>query len=525
MKESDPVAYPEWTELRKKRGLDPLGMQNSSVVLYQSLVPGISNVTLRIRYYGFYAWLCASYARNIGDTNPQAWQRFIRRAEALYALVAQRKGGEGGVAGTEWAERTLQATEGEVIAFADDAEPGSATHYLKQAWGAYGAAYASQLFEVGVLSTAEAHSIPVPSKDLGEPLAIIFAEELGPIGEQFVQALARGTVTKGELDSFAPMTPSAIRPDGAERDLYERMLFARVGLNRESDEERAQTLLLIVQLLNQLGASPTVMDIRWALYAGCTYDGTALMWPNRELELQCRKWWVYQANDLSHICLEALLKYVLDALEPHRAGVPLSRLIGNLIEEIISVSDRIPITWEEFLKQCAPAENAWSLSDPLAEYALARALIQAGREGGTCRAEDAWKALQLLAVLHNRTNFANEGVVHALNRFDPNAFRSLLTEYRFLEAHVQTNFSAFIGKLLEERVIRRHLWVALRKFRYQGDYTFLIETDDGLIRLRAKDGPVFTNPRLGPALTFLKDIDLLGSNGLTARGRNLIEAT
>ena len=26
------------------------------------------------------------------------------------------------------------------------------------------------------------------------------------------------------------------------------------------------------------------------------------------------------------------------------------------------------------------------------------------------------------------------------------------------------------------------------------------------IRLREKDGPVFTNPRLGPAITFLKDI-------------------
>ena len=51
------IAFPEWTEYRKKNGLDPLGMQNSSVNLYQSLLPGISNVTLRMRYYGLYAWL------------------------------------------------------------------------------------------------------------------------------------------------------------------------------------------------------------------------------------------------------------------------------------------------------------------------------------------------------------------------------------------------------------------------------------------------------------------------------------
>lgn len=48
----------------------------------------------------------------------------------------------------------------------------------------------------------------------------------------------------------------------------------------------------------------------------------------------------------------------------------------------------------------------------------------------------------------------------------------------------------------------------------KGDYTFLVETDDGLIRLREKDGPVFTNPRLGPAIRFLHDIHLLGENGL-----------
>lgn len=43
------TALPEWTEYRKKNGLDPLGIQNSSVNLYQSLLPGISNVTLRMR--------------------------------------------------------------------------------------------------------------------------------------------------------------------------------------------------------------------------------------------------------------------------------------------------------------------------------------------------------------------------------------------------------------------------------------------------------------------------------------------
>ena len=70
------INYPAWTEYHKKNGLDPLGMQNSSVSLYQTLLPGVSNVTLRMRYYGLYAWLCRTYAKKDGDTNPEAWKRF-----------------------------------------------------------------------------------------------------------------------------------------------------------------------------------------------------------------------------------------------------------------------------------------------------------------------------------------------------------------------------------------------------------------------------------------------------------------
>lgn len=46
----DDLNLPEWTFYAEKGGLDPLGMQNSSVSLYQRLIPGIGNVTLRMRY-------------------------------------------------------------------------------------------------------------------------------------------------------------------------------------------------------------------------------------------------------------------------------------------------------------------------------------------------------------------------------------------------------------------------------------------------------------------------------------------
>ena len=511
------IAYPEWTEYRKKNGLDPLGMQTSSIGLYQTLLPGISNVTLRIRYYGLYVWLCRIYARKVGDTNPLVWQRIVRRAEALYALIAQRHGNETGVAGIRWAERTLQAASSDSIEFAPDAEPGSETFYLKQAWGAYGAAYASQLYEVGLFGTAEGHDIPVPGPELGDPMANAFEAAIGPLSGQFFDIVQRGSVTLVELDALSPITPSKIAADSSERDWYEKILFGFGRLDRETDRERRRSLVLVLRLAAQLGRMPSVFDVRWTLYAGCDPDGKDFALDTEELADHRKRWWVYQANDLTHISYEILLKFSLDRLEPYPGGLRLERLIGEAVEEIKSVANDWPESWERFLEQN-------QTTDPHAEETLCTAAMRDARSDSICTPQGALTALKLLAVVHNRARTSERIVRNELGMLDPAVFRSLLTELEFLETHAEDDFTAIVAKLIEQRVIRRHLWIALRKLRYQGDYTFLIEADDGRVRLRVKDGPVFTNPRLGPAIAFLKDIHLIDKQGLTDHGRKVLDA-
>lgn len=78
-----------------------------------------------------------------------------------------------------------------------------------------------------------------------------------------------------------------------------------------------------------------------------------------------------------------------------------------------------------------------------------------------------------------------------------------------------------LAELIKQRILDRHLAVAFQKMR-AGDYTFLFELDDGRLQLRRKAGPVLTNPRLRPAITFLRDIHLLDDNGLTPAGRRLV---
>src|SRR5690606_10034060 len=72
-------------------GLDPLGQQNVSIQMYSYLLPGLNNVTSRIRSYSFYCWLLTEYAKIIKSTNPIEQIRFVRRAEYIIALFSSLK--------------------------------------------------------------------------------------------------------------------------------------------------------------------------------------------------------------------------------------------------------------------------------------------------------------------------------------------------------------------------------------------------------------------------------------------------
>src|SRR5437867_7734120 len=80
-----------WVEPAKRiRGLDHLGVQAPCIALYAQLLPGITNVTDRARYYSFHPWLIRSFEQRYADHSIDEFRRVLRRAECLFALIAIR---------------------------------------------------------------------------------------------------------------------------------------------------------------------------------------------------------------------------------------------------------------------------------------------------------------------------------------------------------------------------------------------------------------------------------------------------
>ncbi|MEP7247051.1 MAG: hypothetical protein ABI885_25665 [Gammaproteobacteria bacterium] len=517
------IAYPEWTGAPRKRGLDPLGMQFSSEQLYQKLLPGISNVTNRIRYYGFYSWLALHYARKVGDMDPARWKRTIRRAEALYALVSHAGADKAGIAGTQWAQNFYDQTSGDRLEFSLGADPDSTYPYLQQPMGVFGAAYSSQLREVGIFERVSDHDIPVASVELGEVLAAAYEEAIGSASAPFLRAIESGWVSRARLPEFAAMLPSAIALDSAERIFYERLLFARFDSAEPADIGRRRTLALLLSIAGQLNEAPDPNGVRWGLYAEQSFEGQPLGWPNAELERHASRWRAYQANDLSHLCFETLLKFQLDHLENHPRGVPLEQLVDECVQLIAQSARQEISSWGAFVDGIELEENAAGESEH-SEASLSDRVLETRDAGFLCTPSLAWDALRLLAILQRKFEASREVVQMEFAHLNPMSARSLWSEMAFLIDKRKTSFVESVRLILNERVMRRHVWVAAQKLRTQNDYTFLFDADDGKVRLRDKDGPVQTVPRLAQALAFLRDIHLLDADGLTPLGQAALES-
>ena len=105
----------------------------------------------------------------------------------------------------------------------------------------------------------------------------------------------------------------------------------------------------------------------------------------------------------------------------------------------------------------------------------------------------------------------------ALNGAD--YFQSLRTEMQYLDRNQMRNACELVSEVIRERVLKRHLWVASRKFRNQKAYTFLMEPEEGLLRYRSHFRVSPSSPRLDQALRFLRDIELIGEEGITEIGQ------
>ncbi len=505
------------------RGLDPLGLQNTSEATYTLLLPGLSNVTGRIRYYSFYCWLLDEYANQVGNTNPLTQRKFIRKAEYIIALVSQLlEGDHTSIPGSDYATDDMQRNADEVFDLeAATYKPDGSTRetYWNYGGGAFGQYYVGALQAINIVAERENNSgvfvrtTSNPNNDFvsGEAIAKAFDSNLqSPHKRLFLDSIAKGVITQKNLRRLVNSFDLTRVPEETEE---QRLLIAML---RQKDvplliEEEPMTFRksTINHLLKFIQASNTkITDIR-AFVDHC-YD-------QKSMEDQSLKgWYYYQLNEYWHYTNTAIFNSVLDCL--HVQAGPQFMSLPVLIDEVCEKTLTVLKDEKWIRSKTSTVEEIVSKLASASEYDLFNRIDFSSPENNIAY------SLLLIFKLY-RTNklqlpeLKEYAKVHQIER-DGDSVSYFLN----FDASLKLSINNFLLDYLYSRIIYRHQLVALKKIGGGVSSTQKFILEDQHIRFIMNFDPGFTGPRLGRLFGFLRDLNVISEQGnLTKHGLSLMQ--
>ena len=541
---------PRWLKSVHTHGLDHLGLQIVSITIYGDLLPGLTNVTDRIRYYSFFPWVLHRYARDVKSTSLQKWQEHLRRAEFLLALVGKvhhEEDSEGGeaIVGADQATKTLaQMRESpgkcwQLSQWTALAQAGKEGSYFKNKNGGYGQYYRGTLSDLRLIAVNDQALGITLDPDAGVEIAEICDEELGR--QEFWQAVLDDEISLElveELGEF--LCPCALTSFDEEcRFLTELMFGPDKGKGGET-HQRARNLRLLLAMLDQFqGTRAPASEFRQLAYYGHSASGRKFE-PPTGLEGDLQKWMIYQAGEYVHYSLEQAFLASLSILKTAEAQeARLEDLPRRLATESLAASSATLGVGED--------AHPWAerlLSDLIEEARAGQAPLEVW-------SEDPWAESKLVpsAEKHGPLDvlaraFACTLSVLARNRAPANPFSgfesldsSFLRRYSMNYASIRDfvlkrgdrNAVEVYAEILSNWVIGQHIRVAMRKLRHQTQATFKVATEEGQYVWIEDFVPTYTNPRLKHAFRFLRDLGLCSGASagwqLTEPGKQRLEGS
>ena len=310
---------PFWAEFSSAAsGRDPLAIQNSSVVIYTKMVVGITNVTNRIRYNGFFCWIFDTILQNIDKKNSLQEQiRYSRRAELLLAyLMVKNFEGITGVSGSSYAAKNLCPA----ISLKDGADWESKTAdgpglYWKFKLGVFGQYYSGVVRDLNLINhpnaTVDLNIYTLTEK--GKELAKAFEENI-PKEERdlFWSSVFGGKIQESELANLKNFALHVIPEGSSEHRIYENALLAADSKKAEPTFNRSETIKLILAHLNQQNEG---VENLVSSFLRVNYHSHL-----KEIVLKkdaATAWYLFEINELVHVAFEHFHACFLYFIEPH----------------------------------------------------------------------------------------------------------------------------------------------------------------------------------------------------------------
>jgi hypothetical protein len=521
------VALVGWIEQPKyKKGLDPLGVQQPCIAVYSALLPGITNVTNRIAYYGFGPWFSWSFAQRYPEAKPSEFIEMLRRAEVLLALIGARHAlktpddfpdqHDGALVGIDTLQSVVSQGANKLIRLSYYATLEDVPQrYFKNRRGGLGQYYLGVLRDEYRLLGDHKNGVIDFTIERGKPMAEAVAA--GVDSDRFFRSIEADKVSLADLDSLSCFCPCQLRTKTRQAEralLLDTVVGQRPDLS-ESPEIRLRSIGLIIDFFRAADGcefcfSPDT-DFLVACYSRVLPNGQPWL-PAPSHVATANVWAFYWRGELLSLAMQRLFREALLQIDSHGARLQSVEAAGQWCTSIEPFSEIIrqkPKTYDDLLA------NTKAKLPSLADIGNARHEVHLREKvtdvsGDALPAVDA--AIQLIFTLLVRTQPAllNFEKVLGMNQIRlenyPINLDSIASRAR-MRWHAMTLKDCMADVLCW--ILATHRQVALRKLAQSGDDTRRLRMGEEALYVYGDTVDVArTAPRLRSTLRFLHDLGL-----------------
>lgn len=497
--------YPFWGEnVNLITGLDPLGLQVTSEATYATMLPGLSNLTNRLRYYGFYCWLIDFYFKKEKKGNQTEQYRFIRRAELLIALLMQKeRKGITQITGSDFASNLINNATSYTfdLAAGADKDSGNEKTYWKYPSGAFGQYYFGAMSALSLVVRYENDESdiifnvtqPHPRQKVsGKQLADAFDEGLtDDIKALFYTCIKNGKLSNKDIPELINyFAIDKVNPDSTEWKLYVEMLLDKDYPSKEIEEEftfhRRNTITSLLSTANQ-----NSQEYNWYVYLDECYKQKFIN--NQTTNIG---WYCYQLNEYWQFACGLIFFGTLQYLETLHTEEYLPKFISEFSKLINKERKSKVEPLENYIEEISETED-----DILyREYDTPQQVAKMGFD-------------LLFKLYHNNKEqlpqlkeyISRNGIIREGNMAD-----GLFA----ITNHLKNDVEDFISFFIHKNIIYRHQMVALRKMGNgtQATNKFIIE--EQMIRLIDIFPARWTSPRMNALRNLLFDLQVINDDGI-----------
>lgn len=482
-------------------GRDPLGIQNSSIATYAILLPGMTNLTMRIRYYGFYCWLLNVFYernKNARDVSIKDHYNFIRRAElALAFLMTNNYDNLQSIVGSQFANKNNETFANQGFANLNKgADKYRSTPKGSVYWdfesGALGQYYAGSLINLELIEQDSKIFVPTSK---GVELAQAFENSIQPASSKFLQIIDSGVLYYSDLNKIESFALHIIPKGSAEWVFYNKIMHENDGTIFKTTDghlnyNRVNTINEFICFVKENGGNATEHDFLVQQY----YRN----YQNAQNDISF-SWYYFFLNEAYHFSLETIFWGMLVYIS---AGIiTLTDFIDGFTKQVAEYFQKSflkgnSLTVEALMDLYKSADLIPALSEVEEKakkeqtYLFASAL--------------AFKNLIMVSAI-NQHNIESIKKFENLNYLSHQQGRFTEVFDNYITKNKSKTLSEFVSSTIKT-IINQHINVAFRKMGNGESNLLKFTIEDNFIAHIQTMGPKHTSPRLKTLRSILTDL-------------------